>query len=51
MTAAKTGVAKAARRLVRARVGGSGWDFNAAHTGLHDGAFEPLHGHTGLLHG
>jgi 6-pyruvoyl-tetrahydropterin synthase len=27
-------------------VGGSGWDFNAAHTGLHDGLFEPLHGHT-----
>lgn len=46
MIAAKTGAAKVARRLVRARVGGSGWDFNAAHTGLHDGAFEPLHGHT-----
>ena len=35
-----------ARRLARARVGGPGWDFNAAHTGLHDGTFEPLHGHT-----
>lgn len=34
------------RPLVSARVGGRGWDFNAAHTGLHDGVFEPLHGHT-----
>lgn len=32
--------------LVRATVGGAGFDFNAAHTGLHAGAFEPLHGHT-----
>lgn len=32
--------------LVRARVGGPGWDFNSAHAGLHDGEFEPLHGHT-----
>lgn len=36
----------AARPLVCARVGGRCWDFNAAHTGLHDGVFEPLHGHT-----
>ncbi|MDT3398293.1 6-carboxytetrahydropterin synthase [Streptomyces sp. B1866] len=35
-----------ARPLLRAKVGGVGWDFNAAHTGLHDGVFEPLHGHT-----
>jgi 6-pyruvoyl-tetrahydropterin synthase len=35
-----------ARPLVQARVGGAGWDFNAAHTGLHEGVFEPLHGHT-----
>lgn len=35
-----------ARTLVCARIGGQGWDFNAAHTGLHGGVFEPLHGHT-----
>jgi 6-pyruvoyl-tetrahydropterin synthase len=32
--------------LVRAHVGGAGWDFPAAHTGLHAGVLEPLHGHT-----
>ena len=46
MTAAEIAPASAPRRLVRARVGGPGWDFNAAHTGLHNGVFEPLHGHT-----
>jgi hypothetical protein len=35
-----------AHPLVRAQVGGAGWDFNAVHTGLHDGVFEPFHGHT-----
>ncbi|MEU4364217.1 6-carboxytetrahydropterin synthase [Promicromonospora sp. NPDC023987] len=39
-------ITTATRHLARARVGGPGWDFNAAHTGLHDGTFEPLHGHT-----
>lgn len=39
-------VQASASPLVRARVGGVGWDFNAAHTGLHEGVFEPLHGHT-----
>lgn len=41
-----TAVAASAARRVRAHVGGPGWDFNAAHTGLHDGVLEPLHGHT-----
>ncbi|WP_042404469.1 6-pyruvoyl trahydropterin synthase family protein [Streptacidiphilus carbonis] len=41
-----TAVQASARPLVQARVGGAGWDFNAAHTGLHEGVFEPLHGHT-----
>jgi 6-pyruvoyl-tetrahydropterin synthase len=41
-----TTIGAGVRPLVRARVGGAGWDFNAAHTGLHDGVFEPLHGHT-----
>jgi 6-pyruvoyl-tetrahydropterin synthase len=41
-----TAIRASARPLVRARVGGAGWDFNAAHAGLHDGVFEPLHGHT-----
>ena len=41
-----TAVQASAKPLVRARVGGVGWDFNAAHTGIHDGVFEPLHGHT-----
>jgi 6-pyruvoyl-tetrahydropterin synthase len=41
-----TQVQASARPLVCARVGGRGWDFNAAHTGLHQGVFEPLHGHT-----
>jgi len=35
-----------AHPLVRTQVGGAGWDFNAAHTGMHDGVFEPFHGHT-----
>jgi len=35
-----------ANSLIRAHVGGTGWDFPAAHTGLHSGVFEPLHGHT-----
>lgn len=41
-----TPVRPAGRPLVQARVGGAGWDFNAAHAGLHGGEFEPLHGHT-----
>lgn len=41
-----TAVATGSRRLARVRIGGPGWDFNAAHTGLHDGVFEPMHGHT-----
>lgn len=46
MTATTVDAPQAARPMVRARVGGPGWDFNAAHTGLHDGFLEPLHGHT-----
>lgn len=41
-----TALDDAAPARVRASVGGVGWDFNAAHTGLHDGVLEPLHGHT-----
>ncbi len=41
-----TGIRANALPMVAARVGGPGWDFNAAHAGLHGGVFEPLHGHT-----
>lgn len=41
-----TAVQPSARPLGRVRVGGAGWDFNAAHTGLHDGVLESMHGHT-----
>lgn len=36
----------AASLSVAARIGGPGWHFNAAHTGIHDGVLEPLHGHS-----
>ena len=33
--------------LTRISIGGTGaFEFSAAHSGLHDGEFEPLHGHT-----
>lgn len=36
---------EAGTREVVLHVGGPGFGFSAAHSGLHDGVFEPLHGH------
>lgn len=45
-----TGVVAATRDLLAAEltvvIGGSDFRFSAAHTGLHNGQFEPMHGHT-----
>lgn len=32
--------------MITIEIGGGPFVFSAAHTGLHDGEFEPLHGHT-----